>query len=46
MSPNYNYVQLEKMNSEVAASLCEIVSLAEKVAITTDPWTCGLRSRT
>ena len=31
--------RLEKMYSEAAASLCEILSLAEKVAITTDAWT-------
>ena len=32
-------VRLEKMYSEAAASLREILSLAEKVAITTDAWT-------
>ena len=31
-------VWLEKMTSEAAASLREILSLAEKVAITTDAW--------
>ena len=37
MSPNY--VQLEKMYSEAAAALCEILTLEEKVAITTYAWT-------
>ena len=31
-------VRLEKMYSKAAASLREILSLAEKVAITTDAW--------
>ena len=31
-------VRLEKMYSEAAASLCEILSFSEKFAITTDAW--------
>ena len=31
-------VRLEKMYSEEAASLCEILSLAEKVFVTADAW--------
>ena len=39
MNKMYNKGRLRGLNIEAAASLREILSLTEKVAITTDAWT-------